>query len=155
MLGGLHTWTRALRSHPPLHSRVPGGALSAASPGLPSRPDLLVHVKPLAVLGRATCRDHLHKRLWARAAMRPEGRKTGSCTARLSAVAGTPSALVFPTGFRAAMSHNRRRTLADGHVPFQDKEAATAPRHTWTRPAHELLRRFLPHGLPDRGLTVR
>ena len=61
MVGVLHTWTRDRRYHPHVHYRVPGGELSADDRWLPSRSDVLVHVKPLSVLFRAKFQDALLK----------------------------------------------------------------------------------------------
>lgn len=59
LVGGLHTWTRDLRYPPHLHDIVAGGGLSGAGHGLPSRADVLVHVKPLSVIFPAKFRDQL------------------------------------------------------------------------------------------------
>ena len=148
MLGVLHPWTRDLRYHPHLHYLVPGGALSADSTWIPSRPDFLVHVKPLAVLFRATCRDQLHKtalcslvdaQVWQQdwvVHCAPVGNGEHACR------------YLAPYIFRVAISTNRIRTLEDGQVTFQYKDAATAQRKTCTLTAHEFIRRFLQHVLP-------
>ncbi len=57
-LAVLHTWGGNLHYHPHMHMVIPGGALSEKNEQwLPSRQDLFVHTKPLAVIFRAKFRD--------------------------------------------------------------------------------------------------
>jgi Putative transposase/Transposase zinc-binding domain len=59
LVGVLHTWLRDLPSHPPVHSLVPGGGLSAdGQDWLPSREACLGHVTPLSRRFRAKFREH-------------------------------------------------------------------------------------------------
>ena len=60
MVGGLQRWTRARRDPPPGHDLVAGGGLAAADTGRSARHACLVHVTPLAVICRATCRAPRH-----------------------------------------------------------------------------------------------
>jgi hypothetical protein len=155
MVGVLHTWTRDLRYHPHVHYIVPGGGLSADDRWLPSRPDFLVHVKPLSVLFRAKFRDALHKtdlfplvdaQVWNKdwvVHCEPVGR--GAEAFRYLA----------PYIFRVAISNNRILTLKEGAVTFQYKESATDQVKTCTLPAEEFIRRFLQHVLPARFIKVR
>jgi hypothetical protein len=155
MVGGLQTWTRDLRYHPPVHSSVAGGGLSAEGPGRSSRHDFLVHVKPLAVLFRAKCRAQLHKTdLFPRV--------DASVWNKDGVVHGEPvgtgkEAFKYraPHILRVALSHHRILTLEDDQVTFQDKESATAQVRIWTVTAEECIRRFLQHVLPDRCINVR
>ena len=155
MIGVLHTWTRDLLYHPHIHYIVPGGALSAEGTWIPSRPDFLVHVKPLAVLFRAKFSDQLqktalgslvdtqvwHKNWVVHCAPVGRGEHAVSYLARYL--------------FRVAISNNRILTLEDGHVTFQYKESATDQLKTCTLTAQEFIRRFLQHVLPDRFVKVR
>ena len=155
MIGVLHTWTRDLLSHPHIHSIVPGGALSAEGTWIPSRPDFLVHVKPLAVLFRAKFSGQLHKtaldslvdkHVWhtdwvVHCAPVGRGEHAFSSLARYL--------------FRVAISNHRILTLEDGHVTFQYKESATDQLKTCTLTAQEFMRRFLQPVLPDRFVKVR
>jgi hypothetical protein len=155
LVGVLHPWTRALRSHPHVHDLVAGGGLSAAGPGLPSRPDCLVHVKPRSVLVRATFRAHLKKtalfplvdaRVWNKAGV-VHCEPVGSGEAAFRSLA--------PSILRRAISNTRLLTREDGHVTFQSKDSATEQSHSATVPAQECMRRFLQHVLPDRCINVR
>ena len=58
--GVLHTWTRQMEYHPHVHFIVPGGGLKNGE-WQPSRTDLFVHTKPLAVIFRAKLMDELKK----------------------------------------------------------------------------------------------
>jgi len=155
MVGVLHTWTRDLHYHPHVHYIVPGGGLSAEGTWLPSRPDFLVHVKPLSVLFRAKFRDQLKKtglfplvdeHVWQKdwvVHCEPVG--SGEAAFRYLA----------PYIFRVALSNNRLLKLEEGKVTFQYKESATDQITCSTVGAEEFIRRFLQHVLPDRFVKVR
>lgn len=61
MLGVVQTWTRDLRSHPPIHDLVPASGLSPAGSWVHPKPEFLVHVTPLAQLFRAKLRVALRQ----------------------------------------------------------------------------------------------
>jgi len=155
MVGVLHTWTRDLLYHPHVHSIVAGGGLAADGPWLPSRHAFLVHVKPLSILFRATFRDQLKKTdLFPLVDEQGWQKDWGVHSPPVGH--GEPAfRSLAPYIFRVAMSNNRILTLEDGHVTFQDKEAATAQVTYSTVRAEEFLRRFLQHVLPDRFINVR
>lgn len=155
MVGVLQTWTRDLRYHPQVHDIVPGGGLTADDRWLPSRPDFLVHIKPLSVLCRTTFRDARHKtdlfplvdaQVWNKdwvVHCEPVGRGAEAFRS------------LAPYSFRVAISHNRILTRQEGHVTLQDKESATDQVNPCTLPAAECMRRFLQHVLPARFIKVR
>ncbi len=61
-LAVLHTWGSTLQYHPHIHLVIPGGAVSEkADQWLPSRQDLFVHTKPLALIFKAKFRDAMKK----------------------------------------------------------------------------------------------
>ena len=155
MLGVLHTWTRALLSHPHMHSIVPGGALSADGKWLPSRQDFRVPVTPLSVLCRAQFSAQRPKTALGALVDEPVGDNNW-------VVHGVPvgsGAHAFRSLardlLRVAISHNRILTLEDGHVTFPSKESTTDQRNPCTLTAQECLRRLLQHVLPDRCVTGR
>jgi len=155
MVGVLQTWTRARRSHPHGHDRVAGGGLAAAGPWLASRPDVLVHVTPLAVSFRATCRAPRPKTARCPRVDASGWHKDG---VGHGAPVGTGQAAcnyLAPDSFRVAISHHRLRTRADDPVTVQDKASATDQVSIGTVTAEACLRRFLQHGLPDRCIHVR
>lgn len=156
-LGGLHPWSRELASHPPVHSLVPGGALAPdGSTGLsPRSDDGLVPGRARSPLFRGTCKDaftreglrgdvpsHLWHQPWV-----THCQPAGTGKAVLTSFA--------PSRRRLALTTHRIEQRADGYLTFRFQES---PSTTWqrrTRPAHAFIRRFLPHGRPRGGLTVR
>jgi hypothetical protein len=155
MVGGLQTWTRALRYPPHVQYIVAGGGLSAEGTWLSSRPDVLVHVKPLGVIFRAKCRAQLHKTdrfprvdesVWNKAWVvhgEPVGTGQEACK------------YLAPYIVRVAISNNRILKLEDDQVTFQYKQSATDQVSSCTVTAEEFIRRFLQHVLPDRFINVR
>jgi ribosomal protein L37AE/L43A len=155
MVGVLHTWTRQLLYHPHVHYLVTGGGLSADGRWRASRPDFLVHEKPLALIFRAKLRDQLKnlalgpqvdQRVWKK-------RWVVDCEA-----VGTGEAAfkyLAPYIFRVALSNNRLRHLENGQVTFAYKESASDQLKHCTISAEEFIRRFLQHVLPKRFIKVR
>jgi len=155
LVGVLHTWTRDLRYHPHVHYIATGGGLAADGHWRPSRRDVLVPVKPLAVLFRTKFRDGLKK-----PALYPlvdEHVWHKDWVVHCEPVGRVQEALRYlaPYLFRVAISNNRILKLADGQVTFQYKESATAQVKTCTVTAEEFIRRFLQHVLPARFVKVR
>ena len=154
-VGGLHPWPRALRSHPPVPSRAAGGGRSAEGPWRSARPAVLVHVTPRAVIVRATCRaprpttdlcPRVDDAVWHQAGVvpcAPVGTGQDACTSRA------------PDRLRGAIGHHRLRTREDAQVTLQDKASAPEQVRIWTVTAAACLRRFLPHGRPDRCINGR
>jgi hypothetical protein len=155
MVGGLPTWTRALRYHPHGHDIVPGGGRATEHHWRPSRPDFLVPVKPRSGLFRATFRDELNKPDRFSRVEAPVWPK--DCVVPCEPVDRGQEALrsLAPYLVRVAISHHRLLKLAAGAVTFHDKASAPDQGHTATVPAGEGLRRFLQPGLPDRCVNVR
>jgi hypothetical protein len=157
MMGVLHPWTRALASHPPLHSLVPGGALAPdGSPWLtPRSADWLVPVHALSTLFRGTFRAaltstdllaHVPPQVWTKGWM-THGQPAGTGPEVLASCA--------PSLSRIAITHNRLITCEDGPVTCRVKERT---RHAWshrTLPAEACMRRCLQHVLPKGCINVR
>jgi hypothetical protein len=155
MVGGLPTWTRDLRYHPPVHSIVTGGGLTPAHPWRPSRPAFLGPVTPLSVRFRAQFRDELTKTaLFALGAAQVWQQDWGVPGAPVDRGQAAFRDLA-PSIFRVAISHNRILTLAEGEGTFQYKASATDQVTTAPLPAEECMRRFLQHVLPDRFVNGR
>jgi hypothetical protein len=154
-VGVLHTWTRDLFYHPHLHYIVTGGGLSADGRWRTSRPDFLVHVKPLSILFRAKFRDLLKQtdlfllldqQVWSKTWVvhsQPVG--TGQAAFKYLA----------PYIFRVAISNRRILALEDGQVTFSYKDSATNQARFSTISAQEFIRRFLQHVLPKAFVKVR
>jgi Putative transposase/Transposase zinc-binding domain len=155
MVGVLHTWTRDLRSHPHVHDIVPGGGLTADDRWLPSRPDFLVHVKPLSGLFRAKFRDALHQTDLFPLVDAQVWNKDGVVHGEPVGRGAEAFRYLAPYSFRVAISNHRILTLQEGRVTLPYKASATNQGKTCTLPAEECMRRFLPHVLPARCIKVR
>jgi hypothetical protein len=154
-VGVLHTWTRDLFYHPHLHYIATGGGLSADGQWRSSRPDFLVHVKPLSILFRAKFRDLLKQtdlfhlldpQVWRKDWV-VHSQPVGSGEAAFKYLA--------PYIFRVAISNRRILALEDGQVTFSYKDSATEQTRFSTIPAEEFIRRFLQHVLPKGFVKVR
>ena len=157
MVGGLHTWTRDMAYHPPVHSLVPGGALAPdGSPWLTARyADWLVPVHALSPLFRGKCKAalltagllaHVPPQVWQKGGMthcQPAG--TG------------PEGIKYRAPYirRIAITTNRIEKLEDGHVTFRFKASGSEKWQHRTLPAAECIRRFLHHVLPKGFITGR
>ena len=146
---------RALRSHPHVHSRVTGGGRPPADPWRPSRPDVVVPVKPLAVLCRATCRDARKKTALFSLVTEPGWHKAWGVPGAPVDRGQEACSYLAPSLFRVAIRHPRLRTLAEAEVPLQSKASAMEQGNTAPVPAEECMRRLLQHVLPERCITVR
>jgi hypothetical protein len=156
MVGVLHTWTRAMHDHPPVHYLVPAGGL--ASDGrqwLPSRENFLVPVKALSILFRAKVRDALRKTPVFD--LLPNALGDKDWVVPCEPVGSGAHALPYlaPYLFRMAIRNNRILTLADGPVTFHYHDSQTGAIQVCTVTAEAFIRRFLQHVLPDHFVQVR
>lgn len=157
LVGMLHPWTREMAYHPPIHSLVPGGALSPAdAPWLPPRyADWLVPVHARSTLCRGKfpaaltttgLLAHVPSQVWTKGWMTPcQGAGTGAEVLSYCA----------PSLYRVAITNARLAQCEDGQVPCRVKERTS---HAWThrtRPVEECIRRFLQHVVPQGCTTVR
>lgn len=172
----LHTWDQLLRDHFHLHCLVSGGAL-ATEPDrwLPSPPGFLFRVEPLARVFRGKFLDGL-KALFAQGKL---------AFPPLIASLGTPAGFrrlvdaLYDTDWvvyckppfsgpekvldylarythRVAISNHRVRDVGDGYVSFTYRDRAHGDvLRTARLPAHEFLRWFLLHVLPDGFQRIR
>ncbi|HYN26397.1 MAG TPA: IS91 family transposase [Pyrinomonadaceae bacterium] len=155
MVGVLHTWTRQLLYHPHVHFIVTGGGLTEAGSWKSARADFLVPVKALSRIFRAKFRDQLKQtQLFAAVAPRV-WRKDWVVHSEPVGSGQQAFQYLAPYIFRVALSNNRLRNLHDGQVTFSYKESATDQLKHCTITAHEFIRRFLQHVLPNRFIKVR
>ncbi len=155
MVGVLHTWTRDLRYHPHIHFIVTGGGLSADGRWLSSRPDFLLPVKALSPIFRAKFRDQLKKSaLFAQVDQLAWKKKWVVHSLPVGSGAAAFKYLA-PYIFRVALSNHRLCSLHHGQVTFSFKDSATDQLKHCTITAHEFIRRFLQHVLPNRFIKVR
>jgi hypothetical protein len=152
MVGVLHTWPRALASHPQVHDLVPGGALSpeGAQWFAPRCAAWLVPVRARSRLFRGKCTAALTT--------------AGLCECSPSQVwhkdwgthcqpAGTGTAVLAscaPYIYRLALTNTRLAKLEDGHGTFRFTRRSGAGWKRLTLPAETFLHRFRQPGLPWR-----
>jgi hypothetical protein len=160
LIGGLwvlHTWTRTLAYHPHVHCLVPAGGISPdRSQWQPARTSYLVPVHALAKLFRGLFLDLVRQE-------RPD--------LPLPEVVWTKGWVVYckPTAqgteqvlkslgryvHRIALTNDRLLSIADGQVCFRYQDSQDQRWKTMTLPAHEFIRRFLQHVLPQGFHKVR
>lgn len=154
-VGVLHTWTRDLFYHPHVHYIATGGGLSADGQWRTSRPDFLVHVKPLSILFRAKFRDLLKQSDLFRLVDPQVWRKDWVVHSQPVGSGEAAFKYLAPYIFRVAISNRRILALEDGQVTFSYKDSATDQTRFSTVSAEEFIRRFLQHVLPKGFVKVR
>jgi hypothetical protein len=154
--GVLHAWGRPWQSHPPIHSMVPGGGLSAdRTTWLPSRAHFCVPVKALSPIYRAIFKADLrHAGL-----LEPMDPQVWTLPWNVHAQAHHHGHAAFtslaPSVFKVAISNSRIVSRKDRTVTFTDRNVGSARLRTAHLDVMECLRRFLPHVLPDGFVNVR
>jgi hypothetical protein len=177
----LHTWGQTLLHHPHLHCVVPGGGLSLDRRRfIPPRvrksgKPFFLPVRVLSALFRGLFLDAL-QRAFSRGALRFPGRlrdlehpdtfagliarcRRHNWVVYAKPPFGGPEHVLEYLGrytHRIAISNHRLVSLDDGKVTFRYKDYRhqAAPR-AMTLPAHEFIRRFLLHVLPDGFVRIR
>jgi len=166
----LHTWTRDLRWHPPLHCVVSGGGLAlAGSDWIAARPDFLFPVRVLGALFRGKFLARL-ARLYDRGALRLDGPAAALAErrrfARMKDKLHRTRWVVYakrPFGgpehvFRYLGRYTHRVGLSNRRLVSLDARGVTFRTHgeqTVTVAADEFLRRFLLHVLPKGYVKIR
>jgi Putative transposase/Transposase zinc-binding domain len=153
----LHTWTRTLVSHPPVHGLVPAGGVSAdRTEWRPARTSSMGPVQALSPLVRgrflALVRQErpdlsLPEALWT----------TGGGVYCKPSRRG-PAQVLNDLGryvHRIALTNSRMLSIEDGHVSFRYQDSQDQRWQTMTLPAPECSRRFLPHVWPQGFHNVR
>jgi predicted RNA-binding Zn-ribbon protein involved in translation (DUF1610 family) len=172
-LAVLHTWTQTLLYHPHLHIVVPGGGLTAdGARWVGCRPGYFLPVRVLSRLFRGKLLAGL-KELHARGELEdsePSG-DAASFSALLAPLyesewvvyakppfGGPRKVLAYLARYthRVAISNHRLLRLEGEQVVFTWRDRAQGDRQRTMRlHAHEFLRRFLLHVLPDRFVRIR
>jgi Putative transposase len=157
VLCGLHTWSRALASHPHVHGLVPAGGGSADhQQWRPARPTSLVPVRALSAMfrGRFCALVHqarpdlnLPESVWSTAWV-VYGKPTVQGTARVLDDLGR-------SVHRIALTNSRMLSIDEGRVCFRYADSRTHRWKTMTLPAQEFIRRLLPPVLPQGFHNVR
>jgi hypothetical protein len=155
-VAALHTWGGNLHYHPHLHLVIPGGALSErGEQWLPSRVDLFVHTKPLAVVFKAKFKDAMKKaRLMDQI---PVSAWKQDWVIDSQAAGQGQNCLRYLSRyvFRVAISNNRIKSFHDHKVRFLYKDHTKKKWKLMTLDAMEFIRRFLQHVLPPGFMKVR
>jgi hypothetical protein len=159
----LHTWDQTLRDHFHLHCLVPAGALSLDhSRWINARPNFLFPVKALSRVFRGKFLDLLKH---------CEGGKIQSTDKEIKALwqkdwnvnakkpFGSPHTVLDYLGrytHRVALSNDRILQVENGQVTLSYRDRKDGDRKkTLVLDAHELIRRFLLHVLPEGFMRVR
>jgi hypothetical protein len=154
LVGVLQTWTRMIAFHPHVHFLIPGGGLTG-NRWVWSKPDFLVHVKPLARLIRRYFKEALKQTdLYP---LVPDSVWKQDWVCHIESVGTGEAALKYlaPYIFRVAISDSNILSAQDGRVTFKYKDAENDATKMCTLPAEEFIRRFLQHILPRGFVKVR
>lgn len=153
----LHTWTRTLAYHPHVHCLVPAGGLSAdRTEWRPARTSYLVPVHALSKLFRGLFLDLVRQE--RPDLTLPESVWTKGWVVYCKPAVQGPAPVLHYLGryvHRIALTNSRILSTEDGHVSFRYQDAREQRWRTMTLPAHEFIRRFLQHVLPQGFHKVR
>jgi hypothetical protein len=172
----LHTWGQNLMHHPHVHCVVPAGGLSPdEQTWVSSRPGFLFPVKVLSRLFRRLFLESL-ERAFKKGTLTFNGKlehlaRPSAFDALVSACRkvewvvfskrpfGGPEKVLDYLGrytHRIALSNHRLLSMTDGNVSFTWKNYKKGGRrHVMTLQAHEFIRRFMMHTLPDGFMRIR
>ena len=170
----LHTWGQNLMHHPHLHCVVPGGGLSPDSQKwISSRPGFFLPVRVLSRLFRRLFLQQLQKafdlgqlefhgriqRLHQSFEQLIEACRTIEWVVYSKPPFGGPEKVLDYLGrytHRIAISNHRLLKMQDGKIIFTMKNYKAGGRQqTITLDAHEFIRRFLLHVLPNGFVRIR
>jgi hypothetical protein len=154
--GVLHPWGRQLPYPPHIHSLVPGGGLAKdRTTWCPSRAHCFVPVTALSPISRALFQDDLRHA----GRLEQSDPQTWTLPWNVQSQAHPPGHSAFtslaPSVCQVALSNSRLVGLTDRTVTVTSRKVGRARRRTTHRDAIELLRRFLPHVVPDGLMNVR
>jgi hypothetical protein len=154
MMGILQTWTRQLAYHPHIHFLIPGGGIRK-NRWKYSKPDFLMHVKPLSRLIRRLFREKLKQTdLFDRV---PASLWKKEWVCHIEPVGNGEAVLKYlaPYVYRVAVSDRNILNVDNGNVTFRYKEQDNQSFQYATVNAPEFLRRFLQHVLPKGFVKIR
>jgi hypothetical protein len=152
----LHTWGGNLHYHPHLHLVIPGGALSEKDEQwLPSRQDLFVHTKPLAIMFRAKFRDAMIKAGLMDHIPASAWKQDWVIDSQAAGQGQTSLRYLSRYVFRVAISNNRIKSIDNHLIRFLYKDRINKKWKTMPLDAMEFIRRFLQHVLPSGFMKVR
>lgn len=160
----LHTWDQTLKDHFHLHCLVPAGALSVdQSRWITARNNFLFPVKALSRMFRGKFLDRLQQ-CGATGKIPPPNSEIKAARQKNWIVYakqpfGSPQKVLDYLGrytHRVALSNDRILNIENSHVTLSYRDRNDGDRKkTLTLDAHEFIRRFLLHVLPDGFMRVR
>jgi len=160
----LHSWDQTLKDHFHLHCLIPAGALSVdQSHWIGARPNFLFPVKALSRVFRGKFLDLLEraceKGLIPAANNEIKASRQKSWVVYAKKPFGSPKTVLDYLGrytHRAALSNDRILQVENGEVTLSYRDRKDGDRKkTMTLEAHEFIRRFLLHVLPDGFMRIR
>ena len=160
----LHTWDQTLKDHFHLHCVVPAGALSFdRSRWISARKNFLFPVKALSRVFRGKFLDLLKKTTDKGAIAAADSEIKASRNRNWIVYAkkpfGSPQTVLDYLGrytYRVALSNNRILNIENDQVTLSYRDRKDDDRKkTMTLEAHEFIRRFLLHVLPDGFMRIR
>ena len=160
----LHTWDQTLKDHFHLHCLVPAGALSFDhSRWIGARPNFLFPVTALSQVFRESFSICYNKPVIKEKSQRPTARPKPCGKKNWVVYAkkpfGSPQTVLDYLGrytHRVALSNDRILNVENGQVTLSYRDRKDGDRKKiMTLDAHEFIRRFLLHVLPDGFMRVR
>jgi len=155
-LAVLHTWGGMLQYHPHIHLVIPGGAISEEGDRwMPSRQDLFVHTKPLALIFKAKFREAM-KKAQLLDEINPDVWKQ-KWVIDSQAVGKGQNSLRYLARyvFRVAISNSRIKGIENDAIKFAYKDRDKNRLKTMKLEPMEFIRRFLQHVLPRGFMKIR
>lgn len=156
ILAALHTWTRTLEYHPHVHCLIPGGGMRPDGTWAPARKDFLVPVRALSTIFRgkfmAKAKRMLPDQAWSADVWKHDWVVYAKRTVQ------RPEAVLNYLGryvHRVAIANSRILSIDEGRVTFSYRRVDDSHKRTMTLAAHEFIRRFLQHVLPNGFHKVR
>jgi hypothetical protein len=160
----LHTWDQTLKDHFHLHCLVPAGALSLDhGRWIGARPNFLFPVTALSQVFRGKFLDRLQQAC-AKGKIPPanieiKASRQKSWVVYAKKPFGSPQTVLDYLGrytHRVALSNDRIVNVQNGQVSFNYRDRRDGDRKKiMTLDAHEFIRRFLLHILPDGFMRIR
>lgn len=160
----LHTWDQTLKDHFHLHCLVPAGALSLDhSRWIEARPNFLFPVKALSRVFRgkflALLQQACEKGKIPPAISETKAARQKSWVVYAKKPFGSPQTVLDYLGrytHRVALSNDRILSVQNGQVTLSYRDRKDGDKKkTVSLEAHELIRRFLLHVLPDGFMRIR
>jgi hypothetical protein len=160
----LHTWDQTLKDHFHLHCLVPAGALSLDhTRWIAARNNFLFPVKALSRVFRAKFLDRLHQACDKDKIPAPnlaiKASRQKSWIVYAKKPFGSPQTVLNYLGrytYRVALSNDRILQVENAEVTLNYRDRKDGDRKkAITLEAHEFIRRFLLHVLPDGFMRIR